>query len=159
MDNSPHSWHKVRSAVKAFGQKEGVDFEEIILWKFLTDCENVFFPVILDIATRMNLEIEQLDIKVAFLHGDLEEEIYTEQLKSFGVKSKEHLGCKLKRPEADSLVIVQVVWFVEASSKLLAKVQKAWFLQTTTLDHCAFLKRYHDDFIIILPYADNSLIF
>ena len=32
--------------------------------------------VVLGLATSMNLEIEQLDVKTAFIHGDLEEEIY-----------------------------------------------------------------------------------
>ena len=32
--------------------------------------------MVLSIAASMNLEIEQLDVKTTFLHGDLEEEIY-----------------------------------------------------------------------------------
>ncbi|KAL6323281.1 hypothetical protein AAG906_029288 [Vitis piasezkii] len=39
----------------------------------------------------MNLEIEQLDVKTTFLHGDLKEEIYIEQLEGFTIKGKEHL--------------------------------------------------------------------
>ena len=35
--------------------------------------------VVLGLAASMNLEIEQLDVKTVFLHGDLEEEIYMEQ--------------------------------------------------------------------------------
>ena len=32
--------------------------------------------IILSMATSMNLEIEQLDVKTTFLHGELEAEIY-----------------------------------------------------------------------------------
>ena len=32
--------------------------------------------VALGLATRLNLEVEQLDMKIALLHDDLEEEIY-----------------------------------------------------------------------------------
>jgi len=43
------------------------------------------------------LEIEQLDVKTAFLHGDLEEEIYMEQPEGFEVVGKENLVCRLQK--------------------------------------------------------------
>ena len=52
--------------------------------------------LVLGIATSLNLEIEQLDVKTAFLHGDLGEEIYMLQLEGFQVKGKEKLVCRLK---------------------------------------------------------------
>jgi hypothetical protein len=48
-------------------------------------------------AATMDLEVEQLDVKTEFLHGDLEEEIYMEQLEGFAVAGKEHLICKLNK--------------------------------------------------------------
>ena len=36
-------------------------------------------------------------MKIGFLHGDLEEEIYMLQLEGFEVKGKEHMVCSLKR--------------------------------------------------------------
>ena len=53
--------------------------------------------VVLCIAACMDLEIEQLDVKTAFLHGDLEEELYMEQPEGFQVKGKEHMVCRLKK--------------------------------------------------------------
>ena len=52
---------------------------------------------VLSIVASMNLEVEQLDVKTTFLHGDLEEEIYMQQLEGFFEKGKEHLVCRLKK--------------------------------------------------------------
>ena len=45
----------------------------------------------------MNLELEQLDVKTAFLHSDLDEEIFMEQPKGFKVKGIENMIWKLKK--------------------------------------------------------------
>jgi hypothetical protein len=42
-------------------------------------------------------ELEQLDVKTAFLHGELEEVIYMDQLEGFVVLEKENLVCRLKK--------------------------------------------------------------
>lgn len=44
-----------------------------------------------------DLELEQLDVKTTFLHGDLEEQIFVEQPEGFKVHGKEDQVCFLKR--------------------------------------------------------------
>ena len=75
---------------KGFNQKKGIDFEEI----FSLVVKMSFICVDLGLAARLNLEVEKLDVKTAFLHGDLEEEIYMQQPEGFEVKGKENLVCK-----------------------------------------------------------------
>jgi predicted P-loop ATPase len=50
----------------------------------------------LGLAARLDLEIEQHDMKITFLHDDVEE-FYTDQPKGFEVKDKENFICKLKK--------------------------------------------------------------
>lgn len=54
--------------VEGFWQKMGIDFDEI----FSHVVKVSFIRIILGLAATMNLEIEQLDVKTAFLHGYLE---------------------------------------------------------------------------------------
>ena len=79
--------------MKGFRQKKVIDFKEI----FSPVVKMSSIRVALGLATTMNLEIEQLDIKTTFLHGDLEEEIYMEQPEGFEVKGKENLVCGLQK--------------------------------------------------------------
>ena len=79
--------------VKGYTQKEGIDYDE------------TFWPVamlksiriLLSIAAYYDYQIWQMDVKTAFLNGNLEEEIYMMQLKGFIAMNQEYMVCKLKR--------------------------------------------------------------
>jgi len=63
--------YKARLVAKGFSQKEGVDFNEI----FSPVVRHTSIRVMLAIVANQDLELEQLDVKNAFLHGRLEENI------------------------------------------------------------------------------------
>jgi ATP-binding cassette subfamily B (MDR/TAP) protein 1 len=91
--HTPHQRFKVKLVVKGFGQRKGVDFDEI----FSPVVKMTLIRVILGLGASLNLEVEQMDVKTTFLHGDLEEEIYMEQPEGFLVKDKEDYVCRLKK--------------------------------------------------------------
>ena len=64
--------YKARLVVKGFQQKEGIDYTEI----FSPVVKMSTIRLVLRMVAAENLYLEQLDVKTAFLHGDLEEDIY-----------------------------------------------------------------------------------
>ena len=107
----------------------------------------------LGLASSMNLEIEQLDVKTTFLHGDLEEEIYMEQLEGFIIKGKEHLVCQLKKSLYD-LKQASRQWYKNFDSFM---VEHRY--DKTISNHCVFVKKFSNgEFIILLLYVDDMLI-
>jgi hypothetical protein len=72
---------------KGYSRVERVEFGEI--------CSSVekltSIRVLLSLVASFDIEIEKMDIKTMFLHGDLEEEIYMKQLKGFAIKGKKEL--------------------------------------------------------------------
>ena len=81
--------YKSRLVVKGFQQKEGVDYTDI----FSPVVKLTTIRFVLGIVAAKNLHLEQLDVKTAFLHGDLEEDIYMHQPQGFIVQGKENLVC------------------------------------------------------------------
>ena len=67
--------YKARLVAKGYSQVEGIDFHEI----FSPVVKLVSICTVLALTVLLNLELEQLDVKKTFLHGDLNEEIYMEQ--------------------------------------------------------------------------------
>ena len=57
----------------------------------------VFIHLILAIFVHLDLELFQMDVKTAFLNGELDEEIYMDQPIGFEVKEQRHKLCHLKR--------------------------------------------------------------
>ena len=52
---------------------------------------------LLALATQENMHLHQMDVQIAFLNGDLHEEVYMRQPEGYEVKGKEHQVCKLHR--------------------------------------------------------------
>ena len=79
--------------VKGFAQKKSNNFDEIFSPVF----KMTSIRTILSLVAAEDLHLEQLDVKTAFLHGDLEEEIYMEKPEGYEVKGKEKLVRRLKK--------------------------------------------------------------
>ena len=81
--------YRARLVIKGYAQKKGLDFVEIfspVVWM-------TTIWAILGLVAIWDLELEQLDIKTAFLHGNINEELYMEHLEGFVQRGKEHLYC------------------------------------------------------------------
>ena len=148
-ENAKKPKYKARIVVKGCNQKKGVDFEEI----FAPVVKMSSIRVVLGLAASLDLEIEQLDVKTAFLHGDLQEEIYMQQPEGFKVKGKEDYVCKLKK-SLYGLKQAPRQWYRKFDSFMGEQGFKK-----TAMDHCVFQKRFaNNDFIILLLYVDDILI-
>ncbi|GKB35567.1 retrovirus-related pol polyprotein from transposon TNT 1-94 [Tanacetum coccineum] len=71
--------YKARLVIKGFRQREGLDYFDT--YSPVTRITSI--RMILAIAALRNLEVQQMDVKTAFLNGDLEEEIYMNQPEGF----------------------------------------------------------------------------
>ena len=80
---------KSQFVAKGFTQVFGIDYKNTFspVAKFKT------LRLLLSLAVLHDWEIEVLDVKTAFLFGELDEEIYMEQPKGFVVKGKEKKVC------------------------------------------------------------------
>ena len=47
------------------------------------EVRRAFTPTMFALVAKENLELIQMDVKIAFLHGDLDEEIYMEQFEGY----------------------------------------------------------------------------
>ena len=52
-----------------------------------------YVKAVLGLKLRMDHELEQMDVKIVFLHGDLNGEIYTNQPEGFEVEENEEMVC------------------------------------------------------------------
>jgi ATP-binding cassette subfamily B (MDR/TAP) protein 1 len=84
---------KARLVAKGFSQILGIVYTDIFSPVVKHSSIRVFFGIF----AMHDLDLEQLDVKTAFLHGELEGEIYLDQPEGFIMPRKEDLVCKLKR--------------------------------------------------------------
>eukprot|EP00253_Pinus_taeda_P034904 PITA_34904 len=79
--------YKARLVAKGYSQVPGIDFGDI--FSPVAKVTSIRLP--LSVVDAFDFEVEQMDVKTTFLHGDLEEEIYMKQPKAFTMKGKKEL--------------------------------------------------------------------
>ena len=85
--------NKASLVCKGYAQVEGIDFEETFSPVARLEAIRMF----LAFACFKNFKVYQTDLKWTFLNGNLEEEVYIEQLEGFLLsKNNDHM-CKLKK--------------------------------------------------------------
>ena len=108
----------------------------------------IFFSII----AMHDLELEQLDVKTAFFHRELEEEIYIDQYKGYKVPNKENYVCKLKRA-LYGLKQSPRQWYKRFDLFMLAHGFKR-----SNYDSCVYIKFVNGSLIYLLLYVDDMLI-
>jgi hypothetical protein len=85
--------HKAIFVARGFSQVEGIDYEET----FAPIAQYTSIQMIISFATSMGWRLHQMDVKTTLLNGEIEEEVYIEQLGDFVIHEKESHVCRLKK--------------------------------------------------------------
>ena len=106
----------------------------------------------LALIALFNLELEYLDVKTTFLHGDLDEEIYMEQPEGLVQGRSRRLVCK-RRKSLYGLRQSPKKWY----KKFYCFVVSQNFIRSE-YDHCAYFKSFNGIFLFLALYVDDMLI-
>jgi hypothetical protein len=85
--------YKARLVAKGYSQTYGVDYDET----FAPVAKMNTIKTLISVAANQRWKLFQLDVKNAFLHGDLQEEVYMEIPPGFNTRETEGRVCKLKK--------------------------------------------------------------
>ena len=108
--------------------------------------------MIMAIVAHFDLELHQMDVKTAFLNGDLDEEVYMEQPTGFVEVGKEDLVCKLNK-SIYGLKQASRQWYLKFDRIITQKGFKE-----NTVDRCIYLRVSGSSYIFLVLYVDDILL-
>ncbi|KAJ0806805.1 putative RNA-directed DNA polymerase [Helianthus annuus] len=140
--------YKARLVAKGYTQKEGIDYQET----FSPVSRKDSLRIVMALVAHFDLELHQMDVKTAFLNGDLDEDVYMKQPEGFEPEGQEHLVCKLKK-SIYGLKQASRQWYLKFD-----EVMKKQGFMKNQVDQCTYLKMSGSNFTILVLYVDDILL-
>ncbi|CAL8119652.1 unnamed protein product [Prunus armeniaca] len=140
--------HKARLVAKGFHQQQGIDYTDT----FSSVIKPTTIRVVLSLVVSRGWSLCQLDIKNAFLHGFLKEDVYMTQPQGFIELSRPSHVCKLNKA-IYGLKHAPRVWFHRMTCFLLS----VGFVQSLA-DSSLFVHQFGSHTIYFLLYVDDIVI-
>jgi hypothetical protein len=110
------------------------------------------FRIIMALVAHYDLELNQMDVKTAFLNGNLQKNIYMAQPAGLTVEGKEHMGCKLKK-SLYGLKQASRQWYIKFD-----EVITSFDFTENKVDNYIYVKFKGKDFTILVLYVDDILL-
>jgi hypothetical protein len=85
--------HKARLVARGFMQREGIDFDDTFAPMAQMESVRLLFAL----AAQEGCHVHHMDVKSAFLNGDLKEEVYVHQSSGFAIPGKEGKVLRLRK--------------------------------------------------------------
>src|SRR6266542_1019847 len=140
--------YKARLVAKGYSQTYGIDYDET----FAPVVKINTIRAIISIAANKGWSLFQMDVKNAFLHGDLQEEVYMEIPPGFNSHETEGKVCKLMK-SLYGLKQSPRAWFGRFSKEVCS----LGFRQSNA-DHTLFFKHRSNKITILVVYVDDIII-
>nr|GEY69224.1 retrotransposon protein, putative, unclassified [Tanacetum cinerariifolium] len=137
--------NKSRLVVRGYRQEEGINFKE----SFASVARMEAIRIFLAYAAHKSFSVFQMDVKAAFLHGSLKEDVYVCQPEGFIDADHPSHVYKLKKA-LYGLKQAPRAWYDKLSTFLL---QNHFF--KGTIDLTLFIRRFHDNILVAKPTEKN----
>ncbi|GJW36753.1 retrovirus-related pol polyprotein from transposon TNT 1-94, partial [Tanacetum coccineum] len=139
--------NKARLVAQGFRQEEGIDFKESFAPVARIEAIRIFVVN----ATHKNMTIYQMDVKTAFLNGELKEEVYVSQLEGFVDQDNPSHVYKLKKA-LYGLKQAPRAWYDMLSSFLISQQ-----FSKGAVDPTLFTRHAGNDILLVQIYVDDII--
>eukprot|EP00253_Pinus_taeda_P023683 PITA_23683 len=139
--------NKARLVCKGYAQQEGIDFKETFSSVARLEAIRMF----LALSSFQNFKVFQMDVKSAFLNGDLEEEVYIEQPDGFILGNDPNPVCRLKK-DLYGLKQAPRAWYYR-----LDKYLHHQGFSKGSADNNLYIKVENDKLLILVVYVDDII--
>ena len=139
--------HKARLVVKGYAQRQGIDYSEVFSPVARWDT----IRMLLSLAALRGWEVFQLDVKSAFLHGELKEVVYIEQPEGYIRKGEEQKVYQLKKA-LYGLKQAPRAWYSRLEDYFAGEG-----FEKCSYEHTLFMKKEGGRFLVVSLYVDDLI--